>query len=403
MRLLSDVVPSAEALLALSTRALAGVFLEQMNAAGDTRFHPKTLRNDIERAYPGTLSADAALHAVRAVALLSSEGYLERDYKDTTNFDWLAVTEKGKRLRDRRELMSPGALLTSNKPLVFISCGQSADHEKRVGKRIAQLILDRTEAVPFFAENEHTLKGLSENILAALNKMRAFVIVMHKRGNVSSAFDPDITRGSLWIEQEVAIAAALQQSGKRISVAAYIERGIEREGLRSLLQLNEVQFSSDDEVVDHFAAMLAEGTFDVGSAAVAAPPGPIVNAIADLLSPEQARSRGLPMSSAYRVVLKIRNAGLVPATKVAVDLLGLRDVESHRYVGAIAAGGNAEPVSFMVPFTAGGGDDRATPHTIVVSYDGDGFGRGKFVLEREAGSHPPKWAFARETRPSKAS
>jgi hypothetical protein len=58
------------------------------------------------------------------------------------------------------------------------------------------------------------------------------------------------------------MAALLKHVLKRdIIVQAYIETGIEREGLRGLLHINETPFSSNDEILVDFAEQLRNGCF----------------------------------------------------------------------------------------------------------------------------------------------
>ena len=111
---------------------------------------------------------------------------------------------------------------------VFISCGQYAQSEKALGKEICALITELTSFEPYFAENQTSLDGLTQNIFRALNDCVGLIAVMHHRGAVSTP-DGDIVRGSVWIEQEVAIAAFLQQVVERdLRVRVYIEKGIQR-------------------------------------------------------------------------------------------------------------------------------------------------------------------------------
>src|SRR6476619_7475787 len=102
------------------------------------------------------------------------------------------------------------------KPLVFVSCGQFNESEKRLGKRICELIRElRPDVEPYFAENQSTIEGLSNNILAALYRAAGFICVMHRRGDIETPDNRVITRGSVWIEQEIAIAAFMGHVLKR--------------------------------------------------------------------------------------------------------------------------------------------------------------------------------------------
>jgi hypothetical protein len=52
------------------------------------------------------------------------------------------------------------------------------------------------------------------------------------------------TRTSVWVEQEMAIAAFLQQAqARRLEVAVYIQKGVKREGVRDQLLRYRLQTS----------------------------------------------------------------------------------------------------------------------------------------------------------------
>jgi hypothetical protein len=167
--------------------------------------------------------------------------------------------------RRAEQIVDPRPASEQTQGVVFISCGQFAEHERDLGQRLADLIEQYTEYVGYFAQNEQNLGGLSTNILGALEECVGLVVVMHKRGSVETP-DRVIERGSVWVEQEIAIAAFIQHTGRQLPVAAYIEKGIAREGIRQLLQLNPHAFASDDEVVAHFEEQLRARTFLPGEA-----------------------------------------------------------------------------------------------------------------------------------------
>jgi len=136
---------------------------------------------------------------------------------------------------------------------------QRTQEEKRLGEAICQTIRDHGTFDCFFAETQQNLKGLHENILDALARSDGFITVMHRRGNVS--YGPEnhepSDRASVWIEQEIAIAAYIQQTAKNdLLTAAYIEEGVGLEGLRTLLHLNPMPFTSNDEVIPDLKARL---------------------------------------------------------------------------------------------------------------------------------------------------
>ena len=146
-----------------------------------------------------------------------------------------------------------------SKPHIFVSCGQRTEEEKRLGDAICTVIREHGVFDCFFAEAQHNLNGLHENILDALAKSDAFITVMHRRGNVS--YSPDrhepLDRASVWIEQEIAIAAYIQRTTKNdLLTAAYLEKGVGREGLRELLHLNPLEFTSNDQIIIDLKARL---------------------------------------------------------------------------------------------------------------------------------------------------
>jgi hypothetical protein len=141
-------------------------------------------------------------------------------------------------------------------PIVFISCGQFHSHEKQLGQRLLGAVNASPPLKGYFAEYQSSLSNLSRHIFEALDQCFALVAVMHHRGSVSTPDGP-LTRASVWIEQEIAIAAFLtERLGRAIEIAAYVERGICLEGIRGQLILNPVEFDTDDQVVDHLTSLL---------------------------------------------------------------------------------------------------------------------------------------------------
>jgi len=135
------------------------------------------------------------------------------------------------------------------KPIVFISCGQFTSAEIDLGNAVAELIRKETPFEPYFAEQQNTLDGLTANILSNLAEAVGFVGIMHHRGEIDTP-SGRITRGSVWVEQELAIAAFIQHVlGRRIEVGLYLQRGIAREGIRQQLRLKPVEFDKADDVL----------------------------------------------------------------------------------------------------------------------------------------------------------
>jgi hypothetical protein len=118
--------------------------------------------------------------------------------------------------------------------LVFISCGQVTEAEKKLGDDVCRLVRELTPFEPYFAQSQHSLEGLTKNILEGLARSVGLIAIMHPRGRVASPSGNEHIRASVWIEQEIAIAAFITQALKRqIQIATcipheHIQRGDER-------------------------------------------------------------------------------------------------------------------------------------------------------------------------------
>ena len=122
-------------------------------------------------------------------------------------------------------------------PTIFISCGQYAPEERELGKLVCKLVDDTTGFQGYFAENQTTVKALSENILRRLYDSVGLIVIMHHRGTIEFG-SRKIVRASVWIEQEVAIAALMEQILRRpLHVALFVQRGVGFEGIRQQLQM----------------------------------------------------------------------------------------------------------------------------------------------------------------------
>jgi hypothetical protein len=141
--------------------------------------------------------------------------------------------------------------------LVFISCGQFTKTEKALGREVSKLVHDLTTYDSYFADTQSSLAGLTENILSRLNQCAGFIAIMHPRGEVVFPDGSKRTRGSVWIEQEIGIAAFITQVLKKpMNVAAFIHQSIKREGMRDQLHLNPVFFEQDQDVLDSLRSIL---------------------------------------------------------------------------------------------------------------------------------------------------
>lgn len=103
----------------------------------------------------------------------------------------------------------------SKSGLIFVSCGQVADEEKKLGRDVCDLVRELTPHEPYFAENQNSLDALTKNILGSLDNAVALIAIMHPRGTAG---------GQPWILRfrgsEVGSWRAVTMCPRPLSVAA---------------------------------------------------------------------------------------------------------------------------------------------------------------------------------------
>jgi len=157
--------------------------------------------------------------------------------------------------------------------LIFVSCGQVMESEKGLGKQVCDLVRQLTPHEPYFAENQNSLEALTRNILGSLDDAVGLIAIMHPRGVVTFPDNHQEVRGSVWIEQEIAIAAYITQILKRpLKIAPYIHHSVRREGMRDQLLLNAIPFTDDLEVLAHLRGVLPNWKDLPASLKMSAPP-----------------------------------------------------------------------------------------------------------------------------------
>jgi hypothetical protein len=126
------------------------------------------------------------------------------------------------------------------KARVFVSCGQSAQHEEiQLARRIGQL-LESLGYDPYVAVAEQTLRGVKENIFARLADSEYFLFVDFKRELLPNRNH----RGSLFSHQELSIASFLDKP-----LIAFQEQGVQLEGVLAFVQGNCTIFSDPKELL----------------------------------------------------------------------------------------------------------------------------------------------------------
>jgi len=103
----------------------------------------------------------------------------------------------------------------------------------------------------YLARNQNSAAGVTDHILKALHESSALICVMHHRGEVSGRDGKRSFRASVWIEQEIAIAAFMEQVlNRRIPVRLYCEKGIAVEGIRRQIMVHAISFDNTQGILD---------------------------------------------------------------------------------------------------------------------------------------------------------
>ena len=126
------------------------------------------------------------------------------------------------------------------KTKIFISCGQKKDS---VETNIAKTIEDRLINLGFdtyLALEQHTLRGLKENIFKHLMDSEYFLFIDFKREQLAKSKK---FRGSLYTNQELAIASFLEKE-----VIPFQQKDVlDIDGMLSSLQLNPIKFNNKEK------------------------------------------------------------------------------------------------------------------------------------------------------------
>jgi hypothetical protein len=126
------------------------------------------------------------------------------------------------------------------KARVFISCGQTAEREKKIGLAVEDYFKKERKFDTYFAERVHSSDALTENIFFFLRQSEYFIFIDFKRDKIGG----DEHRGSLFVNQEIAIATFLKLRG-----LGFYENGVKREGILNYHIYNAFPFEDGTEIL----------------------------------------------------------------------------------------------------------------------------------------------------------
>jgi len=140
----------------------------------------------------------------------------------------------------------------SIKARVFVSCGQN-DKELKIAEKIKKRLEDDDKGFEVYvARKDHVLSCLTKNIFDKLNTSEYFLFIDFKREKLirlnkgrKNDKNKDIFRGSLFTNQELAIATFLQD----IKVLGFQEKGvIAQDGIIKYTQINPIEFDDRSQL-----------------------------------------------------------------------------------------------------------------------------------------------------------
>lgn len=123
--------------------------------------------------------------------------------------------------------------------LIFVSCGQQTDDEKKLGTAVKQLIDSKSGYKAYFAEYVQNLDGLSKNVFDGLRRCSGLISFLHERGFVKQGEEEWGYRSSAWVNQEIAILAYRKQfEGIEIPILIFKDDRVRLEGAMTSLIVN---------------------------------------------------------------------------------------------------------------------------------------------------------------------
>ena len=136
-------------------------------------------------------------------------------------------------------VMSPDAATK-----IFISCGQRTEHERKIVE-VLKAKLDSLGYQTYVAIEDQSIEDLADNIFHNLSTSEYCLFIDFKREKVMGSDGEPFFRGSLFSNQELALAKFLN-----LEVLPFREEEIEDEGIIPFIQLNPTIFDDRDKLTD---------------------------------------------------------------------------------------------------------------------------------------------------------
>jgi len=126
---------------------------------------------------------------------------------------------------------------------VFISCGQGNDEERKVASQIKAWLFDQGYA-PYVAIETQSIQDVNTSIISNLKSSDYYIFIDFAREQIRIKNGVPVFRGSLFTNQELAVAYVLGFE----EVLYFQEENVELEGIGKYLLSNAIPFKSKTEV-----------------------------------------------------------------------------------------------------------------------------------------------------------
>lgn len=140
---------------------------------------------------------------------------------------------------------------------VFISCGQASDAEKIVARELSKWFRDRGFS-PYVATQVQSIPDLNSGLIGELKRSDFYLFINFRREKLASRRSRNVYRGSLYTNQELAIAYALGFEHMLFLNQESAERG----GMFGTIVSNSPEFDTVDEVLPLVERVVAQARWD---------------------------------------------------------------------------------------------------------------------------------------------
>ncbi|SRR6266567_6582060 len=151
--------------------------------------------------------------------------------------------------------------------LIFISCGQQTQDEKRLGTSVKRIVDNTPGFKAYFAEYVQSLDALATNVYEGIRRCSGLISFLHERGAVvGEDGKPWGYRSSVWVNQEIAILAYRKLvEGIEIPILVFKDEKVRLEGAMTSLIVNPLPIATESTILEKVKHWLMSSSFSFGS------------------------------------------------------------------------------------------------------------------------------------------